>query len=91
MSFINVGARTLNGVDVKTKAELTRLVADNPANVVVYTTAMFGRQFADKLSELDDVLSAGNKLSVVGPNPYNNRKWYATIEKNAAGKVVVKK
>lgn len=32
-------------------------------------TSMFGSEF-----------KPNGRLPVVGPNPYNNRKWYATVE-----------
>ena len=84
MSFINVGARTGNGDDVKTKKALTELVKANSAELYFYGTSQF-TPFQGGVKDID----GGIILSVTGPNPYTNRKWYATVRKEN-GKIVVK-
>lgn len=89
--FIQGGVKNVSanrsGEVIKTKAELKRLVTADPDNVYFYTTSEMGNQFNGRLSELHSTMA----LTVVGPNPYNDRSWYATISKNAkTGKVTVK-
>lgn len=91
MAFIQGGVKNVSanrsGEVIKTKAELKRLVSADPDNVRFYSTSEYGNQFNGPLSELHWSLA----LTVVGPDPYNNRKWYATISKNKeTGKVTVK-
>lgn len=79
MSYINVGQR-----GATTKKALKQAVADNPASVQLYGTSPLGPQFSGTAAECPQE----HKLTVVGPDPYSKRDWYATIEwKN--GKVVV--
>ena len=79
-SFVNVGA-LVDGVAPKTKKALREAMQADPASVTFYATSMFdsGAQYSG------DDLPAGKKLSVVGPNPYEKRSWYATV--TSAGKV----
>lgn len=89
--FIQGGVKNVSanrsGEVIKTKAELRRLVSDDPDNVYFYTTSEMGNQFNGRLSELH----SDTALTVVGPDPYNRRDWYATIGKNKqTGKVTVK-
>ncbi len=85
--YVNVGAKHYSsGHDIATKSGLKKMIQENPDKVLLYTTSLFGNQFTKKATELD----TGVKYSVVGPNPYNNRKWYATVEKRTDGKVTVK-
>lgn len=89
--FIQGGVKNVSanrsGEVIKTKAELKRLVSADPDNVYFYSTGMAGKQFNGKLSELHST----ETLTVVGPDPYTNRTWYATVAKNSqTGKVTVK-
>ena len=86
--FVNVGVRYRNdnpdikpGTDIPTKAALKRAIADTPGNIELYETTM-GRE---DIWYTSDQLLIGVKYSVVGPNPYTSRKWYATVEKTAKG------
>lgn len=86
MSFVNVGATYLRGfLDIPTKKALKDAFKTDPANVVLYTTSLFSADTTHNGSELD----VGTKYSVVGPNPYNSRKWYATVEKLPNGTIRV--
>lgn len=83
--FINVGAKdNTSKKDFLTKKALKEAIKENPANVYVYGTS----DFAPTNGTLD-ILDKGHKYSVCGPNPYNSRKWYATIEITASGAIKV--
>lgn len=82
MSFINVGAR-VGAHPVMTKKDLKQLVADGNTELVFYGTSDF-TPFNGGLSAIN-----GDVLSVVGPDPFNNRKWYATVRREN-GKLTVK-
>ena len=91
MGFIQGGAKNVkdnrNGAIIKTKKELKELVKEDPANVYFYSTGMFGNQFNGNVSNMHST----DSLTVVGPDPYNARNWYATISKNKeTGKITVK-
>lgn len=84
--YVNVGvSNRSDGTDIPTKAALKRAIAANPDDVVVYGTS----DMSPFTGSADDLL-IGVKYSVTGPNPYTNRKWYATLEMGANGKVTVK-
>lgn len=85
MTYMNVGAY-VDGVRPKTKAALKRALAENPAAVTFDGTAPMGPQH-EGLSGVN--VPEGLSLSVVGPDPYRVRNWYATVKVNVrTGKVV---
>lgn len=84
MTFVNVGVTMRDGTDIKTKKALKEAIAANPDDVVVYGTSDFNR-FTGSAADLNKEY----KYSVVGPNPYTSRKWYATLEKLANGTIKV--
>jgi len=85
-SYVNVGVQNRSdGKDIPTKAALKRAIEANPDDVVVYGTSDH-----TPFTGSADNLVIGVKYSVTGPNPYNNRKWYATVEKLQNGKITVK-
>lgn len=85
--FVNVGARDkISHSDIPTKAALKRSVENLPDNTVLYDTSEFSVKEERTISNL----TVGVKYSVVGPNPYTSRKWYATVEKLPNGKITVK-
>jgi hypothetical protein len=97
MPFVNVGAFTgdpSNRTRIKSKAALKRLLVGDrnnkatPGEVLFDNTAM-GVGPGDELYRGDDLPPTGTKLTVVGPDPHTDRKWYATVEV-VAGKVTVK-
>ena len=55
------------------------------ADVVLEATSMFGNEYGGWLSQYE----GNGTFTVVGPDPYTNRKWYATITKTDE-KVTVK-
>jgi len=52
--------------------------------VYIEATSVFGNEYDGPLADAPD-----DTYAVVGPDPYTNRKWYATITKRD-GKVTVK-
>jgi hypothetical protein len=85
MSYINVGAR-VNGARPASKKALREALKDNPGSVTFDGTSPFGEQFSGTVRSIP----ADATLSVVGPDPYTSRKWYASVTRDAAGKITVK-
>jgi hypothetical protein len=83
--WINGDAKDASGQRFKTKAALKRAVAEDPDSVTLLPTAMFTTQPEVKASGVvgDDA------WSIAGPNPYTDRRWYATVRRNSKGKVTV--
>jgi hypothetical protein len=61
----------------KTKKALKEAASD-PASVSLEATSMFGNEYDGPLNEAPD-----GRYTVVGPDPYTDRKWYATITVSA--------
>lgn len=78
MQYINVGVSDSGGKRIKTKKALKEMVKADPRSVIVDSTALFGTRYDGYLSEMPE----GVTLSVVGPDPYNDRKWYASVKRN---------
>lgn len=51
----------------------------------VFGTSVFGNEQAERCSELADTSAV-----IVGPNVYNDRRWYATIARKRDGSLTVK-
>ena len=86
MTYVNVGAYSDNQ-RIPSKAALKRMVKESPGIVRFDQTSALGNNGMPKLIALT-MLTPGITLSVVGPDPYESRKWYANVEfKN--GKIVV--
>lgn len=88
-TYINTGAY-INGTRPASKAALKRALSEQLSTerpiVTFDQTSMFdgpGTIFALKIP-------AGVILSVVGPDPYTDRRWYASVSVSATGKLVVK-
>lgn len=60
--------------DKKTKKALKEAIAANPDEVYLYSTSAFGGW-----SGMASALPEDMKFNVVGPDPYKNRSWYATV------------
>lgn len=88
MSFINVGASDAQGERIPTKAALKRALKEDPASVTFDRTAVVGPDKGAGPIKGDD-LPANDKLTVVGPDPYTNRRWYATVYLNTHGNISV--
>ena len=58
-----------------TKKALREAVADDPSTVSLEATSMFGNEYDGSLAEA----STTQRFTVVGPDPYNKRNWYANI------------
>jgi hypothetical protein len=78
MIYVNVGAYSDNK-RVVTKSALKRLVNETPELVRFDQISALGSNGLPKLIALSDI-SASHTLSVVGPDPYSERKWYASIQ-----------
>ncbi len=72
MGYINVGVHAPYN---STKRALKNGCEAEPGRVHFYSTALFGDQFFGTAAELEE----GKQLTVVGPDPYTSRKWYATV------------
>lgn len=70
----------------QTKGNLKAQIANDPGGVYLYNTAVIG----DHWSGTADEMPEGMEFNVVGPDPYNNRSWYATVKRNGYGTVVCK-
>lgn len=87
--FVNVGARDFTTKeDYPTKRALKQAIMDKPDNVFFYGTSVIPGTVLD--TGTVDILGKGVKYSVTGPNPYTNRKWYATVEIKENGTIYVK-
>lgn len=81
MSYINVGAR-INGVRVKTKKALREALRDAPNTVEFDSTSPMGPQFNGRA---DTMPGGGVTLTVVGPDPYTKRTWFASVKRDGSG------
>jgi hypothetical protein len=77
-SYVNCGAY-VDGKRPATKAALRKALAENPASVEFDGTSEMGPQYYD-LSGVN--VPEGVSLTVVGPDPYRKRNWYATVKVN---------
>lgn len=89
MTYINAGAK-YQGRRVKTKAELKRLLKAEPQNVTFDTTSLHSSPETVTASDLGNrPHGASESWSIVGPDPYTARNWYATVKVNRLGNLVV--
>lgn len=91
MIWINAGAHAADGSSFKSKAAMKRAVTAGE-NVTFYTTGNFPN--AEESVRAHDL---GNRphhkdeaWQICGPDPFTNRKWYATVTVNQRGNLVVK-
>ena len=77
-TFVNVGAQDLDGDRIKTKKALKLAVADG--GVRFDRTDAFAGHGSKWIFLAEDTVDSDVVLSVVGPDPYTSRKWYATIK-----------
>lgn len=77
MGYINVGAY-VDGNRPKSKKALRDALKNAPNTVTFDPTSMFDKGGTRTI----DNLYPDDKFQVTGPDPYKDRKWYATISKN---------
>jgi hypothetical protein len=87
--YINCGAWTNRRVRVQTKKELKDLIAQDPALVIFDPTSLHPGSNNNGNDISGDSIPAGVVLSVAGPDPARNRKWYASVTKGAKGGIKV--
>lgn len=68
-----------------TKKRLKEVAASMPTQVEFYDTSQIDPNDIIRL----DQLATDVKLSVVGPDPFTKRTWYATIERTRTGELKV--
>jgi hypothetical protein len=76
--YINVGAYSDNQ-RIPTKAKLKALAKESPELLRFDQTSALGNNGMPKLINTI-MLRPAIVLSVCGPDPYNNRKWYANVQ-----------
>lgn len=88
MSYINVGAFIRDGggdVRPRSKKALATALKDTPSTVSFDITSPLGpnpdyfHRGLVNAAGLAKLLN-GDKLTVCGPDPFENRKWFGTIE-----------
>jgi hypothetical protein len=87
MRYVNVGV-SLGGTRIPTKADLRRAVTSDPADVSFDATSIVGgrdAKWSGRATEIPEDIT----LSVCGPDPYQNRQWWATVTRKG-DKVTVK-
>ena len=77
---MNVEARTVSGQEFPSKAALKRAILADPTDVVFTSTSAF-TPGAFRASEAP----ASERLDVVGPNAYTNRRYYGTVTRVPGG------
>lgn len=88
MSNYNCGAATLAGLRFPTKKALKVAMASAPEEVYFDGTSLFHTVNGEPPGYRGNELPEDVHLAVVGPDPFTNRRWYATVALRA-GKVVV--
>lgn len=83
--FVNVWAKlSRTGDPIPTKKALKAALAEDPGSVALWETTM-GREH---LFATGDKLDPNARYTVVGPDPYRSRRWYATVAHGTAGPTV---
>lgn len=83
MSYVQGGADF--DAPKKSKTAFKAAIKDHPEQVYLYATSSMGPQFRGYASMLPDDVT----FNVVGPNPYGDRSWYASVKVGVKGKLVV--
>lgn len=88
--YINSGARWVTGVNIKSKAELKRELKAQPNRIKIYTTGEFPREdYEVTASDLGNIAKPDEVWQICGPDPYRDRRWYASVKVNRLGNLVV--
>jgi hypothetical protein len=69
----------------RTKKALKEAIAADPTKVELYATSSMGPQFSGTADQLPE----DAEFSVVGPDPYTRRDWYATVKWGVRGTLTV--
>jgi hypothetical protein len=77
---MNVEARTVSGLEFPSKAALFRALKSDPTEVVFSSTSAF-TPGVFRASEAPSF----ERLDVVGPNAYTNRRYYGTVTRVPGG------
>jgi hypothetical protein len=86
--FINVGARSKEGGLFATKKAMREALNSQPGEVVFYKTSPLDNSGLPSTITVE-TLPLGAVLTVVGPNPYTKRSWYASVQKRPDGSLKV--
>ena len=82
MAYIEVEVWDSKGNRPKTKKELKALVKEGD-NLYFVSVSMFNNWYG----YLEDV-KEGDNLTIAGPNPHSDRRWFATVSKTSKGVTV---
>lgn len=91
-AYLSVGARLVTtGEWVPTKAELRRILTDGMRDhTVLFVSTSPTNPFGGERSWTLELLTrADAAFSVAGPDPYDNRRWFADVRLGPNGKVKV--
>lgn len=80
MPFIEVKATDYAGGLFKSKAAMKRAIEADPARVFFEAVQGLGPKWYGTAAEFLADGPANTKLTVVGPDPYTDRRWYGTVE-----------
>lgn len=90
MSYINVGV-FINGERPPSKKALREAVKDAPETVTFDQTALGPFRTTQGTYLTPAQIQDGETLTVAGPDPYRNRKWYASVTRDLdTGRIVVR-
>lgn len=84
MPYFNAGAYIGNS-RARTKKQLREALAADPTSVYFDGTSMFSHVTGYAAENVPD----GTIISVVGPDPFTKRSWYASVQRLPDGKFKV--
>ncbi len=82
MAYIEVEVFEVAGSRPKTKKALKELVKEG--HELSFLSVSPFNSYAATLSQM----SVGDNLTIAGPNPWSDRRWFATVSKTAKGVTV---
>lgn len=80
MAFIEVKAMDYTGGLFPSKAAMKRAIEADSSKVIFEAVQGLGPKWYGTAAEFLTAGPAGVKLTVVGPDPERQRKWYGTVE-----------
>jgi hypothetical protein len=84
MRYINCGARGPDGQWYRTKKALREALKEHPEKVSFERTSLYDAAEGELTGT---TVPEGVTLTVTGPDPYCNRKWYGNVVTKADGSV----